>query len=291
MALSYTKVTHNKTYAQIAPTLPHLSAVHKTVLIVGGSAGIGKATALAFLDAGTQRLALTGRREDALSSTAAEIAAKYPKANVMIFAVDVTDAKGMNDAVACVKDRLGPADVIVNSAGVVGPLKPLASSDLSTWWSAFETNVKGAAVLAQAVTKHASPSATFLQLSTAGVLFPASPGFPISGYAASKLAVTKIMEYFGAENPSLKVMNIHPGVIVDTPGGKKMVEESGVEFDGDDINLPAHFLVWAASEEAVFVKNKFVFATWDIDELKERKEEIMSSPELILGLNGFPRHT
>ncbi|KAI1845584.1 hypothetical protein JX266_008195 [Neoarthrinium moseri] len=269
MALSYTKVTHNKTYAQIAPTLPHLSAIHKTVLIVGGSAGIGKATALAFLDAGTPRLALTGRREDVLSSTAAEIAAKYPKANVMIFAVDVTDAKGMNDAVAC----------------------PLASSDLSTWWSAFETNVKGAAVLAQAVTKHASPSATFLQLSTAGVLFPASPGFPISGYAASKLAVTKIMEYFGAENPSLKVMNIHPGVIVDTPGGKKMVEESGVEFDGDDINLPAHFLVWAASEEAVFLKNKFVFATWDIDELKERKEEIMSSPELILGLNGFPRQT
>lgn len=55
------------------------------------------------------------------------------------------------------------------------------------------------------------------------------------------------------------------------------------------VNLPAHFLVWVASEEAGFLKNKFVFAGWDVDELKARKDEIAQSPELILGLNGFPR--
>ena len=39
-----------------------------------------------------------------------------------------------------------------------------------------------------------------------------------------------------------------------------------------------------------FLKNKFVFAGWDVDELKARKEEIAESPELLIGLNGFPRN-
>ncbi|KAM0809488.1 hypothetical protein AB5N19_09832 [Seiridium cardinale] len=313
MAFNYTSTTHRTTYDPIAPTLPHLSASEKIVIIAGGSAGIGKATALAFLEAGSRRLALTGRREEMLLTARSELASKYPDAKIITFAADVTDEAGVNHAFATVKEELGPANVIVNSAGVA-PVKPLVDSDINAWWATFETNVKGAAIVAQAVAKHASPSATVLQLSTAGALFPAGPGFPISSYAASKLAVTKVMEYFGAENPGLKVITVHPGVVVDTPGGQKMVEDSGVPFQGDDsksffrvsyakccleadvlalinslVDLPAHFLVWAASEESNFLKNKFVFATWDVEELKARQDEIANSLELIIGLNGVPR--
>lgn len=45
------------------------------------------------------------------------------------------------------------------------------------------------------------------------------------------------------------------------------------------VNLPAHFLVWAASHETEFMRNKLV----------ARKEEIANTPELLIGLNGFPR--
>ena len=54
------------------------------------------------------------------------------------------------------------------------------------------------------------------------------------------------------------------------------------------VNLPAHFLVWAASREAEFLRNKLVFATWDVDELVARREEIANCPELLIGPNGFP---
>ncbi len=47
--------------------------------------------------------------------------------------------------------------------------------------------------------------------------------------------------------------------------------------------------MWLASDEAAFLKNKFVFANWDIDELKQRKDEINGSRELTIGLHGFPR--
>jgi hypothetical protein len=53
------------------------------------------------------------------------------------------------------------------------------------------------------------------------------------------------------------------------------------------VNLPAHFLVWAASNDAAFLKNKFVFANWDVEELKARSEHIAKANELVIGLNGF----
>lgn len=55
------------------------------------------------------------------------------------------------------------------------------------------------------------------------------------------------------------------------------------------VSLPADFLVWAASDEAAFLRGRFVFAAWDVDELKARKDEIASGQELTLALGGFPR--
>ncbi|OTA53585.1 NAD(P)-binding protein [Hypoxylon sp. EC38] len=287
--MNYTKIQHTKPYEAISPSLPHLSAASKSAFIVGGSAGIGKATALAFLQAGCRRLALTGRREAVLSFTAAELRAQHPSARVLTFAVDVSSTEAMNASFATAKAEFGPLDVVVNCAAYQPSLNSLSTADLAEWWRGFEVNVRGAAILAQCVARHAAADAVVLHLGTAGAVFPANGGWPMSGYAASKLASIKVMEYFGAENPGLRVISVHPGIVTETEGGRKMIEETGMEFPSDDINLPAHFLVWAASKEAEFLKNKFVFARWDVDELKARKEEIAQLPELLLGLNGFPR--
>ncbi|KAI0013461.1 hypothetical protein F4779DRAFT_395677 [Xylariaceae sp. FL0662B] len=60
-----------------------------------------------------------------------------------------------------------------------------------------------------------------------------------------------------------------------------MAKESGAEWQG----------VIAASDEAAFLKNKFVFAVWDVEELRATKRDIAKSAELLLGLKGFPRNT
>jgi hypothetical protein len=54
------------------------------------------------------------------------------------------------------------------------------------------------------------------------------------------------------------------------------------------VELPASFIVWAVSPEAEFLKGKFVWANWDVDELVAKKEELISSPQLTLGLIGWP---
>lgn len=62
------------------------------------------------------------------------------------------------------------------------------------------------------------------------------------------------------------------------------------------VSLPADFLVWAASPEADFLGGKIVYAAWNVDELKERRSEIMGvkgqpgSGDLFLGFQGFPRY-
>jgi hypothetical protein len=52
------------------------------------------------------------------------------------------------------------------------------------------------------------------------------------------------------------------------------------------VNLPAHFNVWIASPEAEFLKGKFVWANWDVDELKALAEKVEESMLLRICLNG-----
>ncbi|KAI1764766.1 NAD(P)-binding protein [Hypoxylon sp. FL1150] len=288
--MNYTKVQHNKPYAAISPTQPQLSAASKSVFVAGGSLGIGKHTALAFLEAGSKAVAISGRREDVLASAAAELRAEHPDAKILTFAADVTDAEAMDAAFAGAQAAFGPLSIVVNSTYYMPPIKPLLEADLDQWWRAFEVSVMGAAILARCVARHAAPDAVVLAYSTAGALAPAG-GLPVSAYAASKLASTKVMEYLAAENPQLRVISVHPGVVTTTEGGEAFVKETGItDWPSDDVDLPAHFSVWAASEEAAFLNKKFVFAAWDVDELKARKDEIAQSPELLIGLNGFPRN-
>ena len=64
-----------------------------------------------------------------------------------------------------------------------------------------------------------------------------------------------------------------------------------IELDNPDfdvVSLPASFNVWLASPEARFLKGKFLWTNWDVDELKARAKEIEASTELSVGLVGWP---
>lgn len=60
-----------------------------------------------------------------------------------------------------------------------------------------------------------------------------------------------------------------------------MVTDIGV------VELAASFIVWAASPEAEFLRNKFVWSNWDVDELIAKKEELVNSLDLTIGLLGW----
>jgi NAD(P)-dependent dehydrogenase (short-subunit alcohol dehydrogenase family) len=59
------------------------------------------------------------------------------------FPADVTDAAAVDRAFTEVERALGPIDLLVNNAGVVGPLGPFAESDVGAWWRTLEVNLRG----------------------------------------------------------------------------------------------------------------------------------------------------
>ena len=87
----------------------------KKAIITGGSRGLGKATALAFAKEGID-VAITGRDEERLKETVAELRAIGVKATYAIF--DVGQHEEVKVGIAQLVKDLGGVDILVNNAGI-----------------------------------------------------------------------------------------------------------------------------------------------------------------------------
>lgn len=300
---SLTQTWHNASYPAISPTKSSNSVTGKTVFITGGGAGIGLATARAFAAAGASTVAISGRTASTLRAAKLDIETTHAGVTVLTFVADVTD----QDAVTAAFSTVGKVDILVHNAGYMPDLAPIAQASLKDWWAGFDINVKGAFIVVQAFLKVAAADAIVVDVTTGVAHFPAFPGF--SGYGTSKLAGHKFFDSVQAENPSLHVVHVHPGV-VQTDMGQKSID-AGAKFDMDDskfglsfcavtwvlwankissffvVELPASFTVWACSAEARFLKGKTVWANWDVEGLKARKADIEGGNMLTTSLEGM----
>ena len=64
---------------------------------------------------------------------------------------DVSDERAFAGAIAELRRELGPVDLLVNNAGIVGPIGPMWEVELDAWWRAMEVNVRGVLVGTQLV--------------------------------------------------------------------------------------------------------------------------------------------
>lgn len=87
----------------------------QTVLVAGGTSGIGLACARGLVDAGVRRVALLGRDHERGEAARAEIAARCPGADVLFLPADAGDAAAVDAALAAVHERLGGPDVVIAS--------------------------------------------------------------------------------------------------------------------------------------------------------------------------------
>jgi len=112
-----------------------LNLAGRTVLVTGGSKGIGFACAAAFAAEGA-RVAISSRSLDTLA--AASKALKERGHEVVTVAADLVDPKSAPELVAQVERRLGPVDVLVNCAGAAKRYAP-ADLDMQAWHSAMDS--------------------------------------------------------------------------------------------------------------------------------------------------------
>ncbi|KAJ9608766.1 hypothetical protein H2200_006537 [Cladophialophora chaetospira] len=275
---------HTQPYAQIDPASDRLSTKGKHVVISGAGSGIGAYIAEAFAKSGASSISLLGRTEKTLLATKEKINTVYADTKVLVFTADISDESSLAKAFEGISSTIqAKLDVLIANAGYLPELAPVAKANLTEWYQGFEINVKGNFNLVRAFLPYAAEKAAVINVST-GITHYQAPGY--SGYHASKLAAVKIFDYLHQEHPDFFVLSVHPGVFLTEMGSK--AKEQGIEFPLDDIELPAHFVVWAVSPEAQFLNGKFVWAHWDIDELTEMRQEIEGTNKFTMGLLGFP---
>lgn len=92
----------------------------------------------------------------------------------------------------------------------------------------------------------------------------------MSGYVDSKLAALQLIAYIGAAYPNITAVSLNPG-LMDTD----MILDTFRPFHQDTPDFVASVALWLISEKAKFLSGRLVIVNWDVDELVERKDEIV----------------
>ncbi|KAI1120690.1 NAD(P)-binding protein [Nemania abortiva] len=283
---SPTKRWHTTAQPCGSPSRPEVSAKGKSVIITGGgTTGIGGETARYFAAAGASRIALLGRREKPLADNKAFIESQYPGVEVVTLTADVTERSDVEGAFASFA-RSGKIDVLIHTAAVVGPKEGVTAADGAAYLDCIRANIAGAFWVARSFVQHAAPNAVAVAINSWGAHLSLNDAF--GAYCVAKMAVYRLWDTVAIENPNLSIFHTQPGVILTemnlATGGAKSFE--GIKTD--HVSLPASFNLWLASPEARFLKGKFLWCNWDIDELKARAKELEAGKELNIDLVGWP---
>jgi NAD(P)-dependent dehydrogenase (short-subunit alcohol dehydrogenase family) len=118
----------------------------RVAVVTGAGSGIGRDVTRALLDAG-YRVALAGRREEALRETLARMPGADERA--IVVATDVTDPAAVGQLFGRTRAALGRVDVLFNNAGIFGVPAPVEDVEFEAWQAIVATNLTGAFLCAQ----------------------------------------------------------------------------------------------------------------------------------------------
>ncbi|NNN29747.1 SDR family oxidoreductase [Streptomyces sp. S3(2020)] len=117
----------------------------RTALVTGGGGPLGRAFALALADSGA-RVVLVGRNEQALADAALRVVKEGGEARTA--ACDVSEPESVRRLAAELADE--DVSLLVNNAGVAGPVKPLTDIEPDEWDDVFAANVRGVYLMCRA---------------------------------------------------------------------------------------------------------------------------------------------
>ncbi|EED18515.1 short-chain dehydrogenase, putative [Talaromyces stipitatus ATCC 10500] len=297
-ATNVTKNVHKEPYPAISPSRPELSQTGKVVLVTGGGTGVGFSIAKAFIRASVDTIIIIGRRADVLEKAASDLKQEArlvrTSSKIITRSVDVVDLVQVDAFWEYLATQGINVDVLVANVGRSSVPKSMTELGATRVWEDFEINVKSPIYFTEKFYNQPGDKKKYLiNVSSSVIHMTAYPGVgDRPAYPLTKMAGTMFFQ-LTAQNVSpekMQVISFHPGYIYSTGWetvGLKIPREL---FDSDD--LCGAFAVWTATDEAKFLHGRFVWASWDVEELAsgELRKRIDEDPYFlrtsISGLNG-----
>lgn len=242
----------------------------KVCLIAGASGALGSAIARRFQREGA-RLALTSR-----SGAVQNSLVESQDSETLVFALEVCDWDAVRHVVESVVARWERLDVFINCTGVIGPIGPLAYSDIHAWRNSVEINLIGAYYLTRSVVPVMlrAGRGKIIHFSGGGAAY-GRPYF--TAYGAAKAAIVRLTESLAQElqENNIDVNAIAPGPVksrmwdelrgAGVAAGKKANEELRQmdENGGVSPDRAADLAVFLASERSNGLTGRLISAVHD----------------------------
>jgi len=249
----------------------------KVALITGASQGLGYQIAKRFANEGAN-LIICSRSKNEIKDVVSELSQELGNGQgIYGFDCDVSVQVEVDRLFELIENKFGNLDVLVNNAGIYGPLGPIEDNDWSKWVKAIEVNLIGSAYVMRKsieVMKRQN-SGKIIQLSGGGATQPHPNA---SSYAASKAAVVRLAETLALEVAvfGIEINSIAPGAmntrlfeqVIEAGAdlvGKEFYEKTlkQKESGGSGFDNATSLAVFLACGDSDGISGKLISAIWD----------------------------
>ena len=178
----------------------------KTILITGGSRGIGLAIAEKYLETEEYNVVVTGRKEETLKELSNEIKNK----NFYTIAAKSDDEEAANKTCKDINEKFGSLDILVNNAGTNPAGGALMDVDIGAVQKTWDVNLMGPLLWSRAAYKNELSTAIMNICSVGGI----APSQLMGAYNVSKAALIYLTKQLAYElAPDIRVNGVAPAIV------------------------------------------------------------------------------
>lgn len=256
----------------------------QVAIVTGGGRGTGRAFAQALAKAGAS-VAVTARTKSELEETVDLIQSSGGWA--IAIPADISDPSAVERVARTAESELGSLDILINNAGVTGPITAEWEADPIDWWRTIEINLRGTYLMTRAVLPSmVSRSRGRIINITSAVTLRTIPYF--SAYTVSKAAIIYYTQNLAGQVQShgISVFAYHPGG-PETEMSRYLAESSDVHDSVGDIfrglyendahtpmEVPVRDVMRMAMGKSDALTGRFLIPTDDQEEMLARADEI-----------------
>jgi len=260
--------------------MTHAVLAGRRAVITGGSQGLGREIARAYLAAGADILICSRTTAD-IGTAGMALHGEFADRRILTFVCDIAHTDDVDRLFDYAIAKLGGFDVLVNNAGLHGAVSPLDEADWDLWCAAIAVNLIGTAYCCRRAVRHfkSRPKedhhAKIINISGGGATFPQRG---LSAYGASKAGLVRLTETLALEvKPfGIDVNAVAPGALLTRlsdelravgPERIGAAQHAKVEEiyrnGGMSLARAAGLCVYLASFQSDEISGRLISAPWD----------------------------